>query len=330
VFNRRLLLVSAGLLLSLTLFVREVSPAIADDPDCGLLLDCTMDGFYGDAGAGSGAWKIFKISGAPGIDLAPVEGWPKGPSVHLRGNKAPFDAGIFQTVAVTPGVGYHFDLAWAVETVDGRGWKDGYQINRRLGIDPNGGIDPNSPNVQWSSDYFGSGKFVLAIDGYAQAPMMTVFIRVINPYTDHVVDVYLDTPSLKVNAGMAPIAVTAPTATQKPSPPPTNPPPTNPPSTARPSLVPTEVPEAPTGTEVATESAAPTETSVETETPEVIATSTRFPTRTLRLTSTPVVDQGTITRTQALLVVSAAGILAIVLALALFALAFFYWLRAKG
>jgi hypothetical protein len=333
VIDRRMILVSAGLLLSLTFFLNGVQRARADNPDCGLLLDCTMDGFYGDAGAGSGAWKTFTVSGTARFDLAPVEGWPKGPSVHLRGNNTPFDAGIFQTVAVTPGVGYHFDLAWAVEQVDGKGWQSWYQVNRRLGIDPYGGKDANSPNVQWSPDYLGSGKFVLALDGYAQGPTMTVFIRVNNPYTDHVVDVYLDTASLKENTGMPPIAVNAPTATQPPPPPtnpvPTNPVPTNPLPTARLISIPTQVAEGATETQVPTEVAAPSETLEPSETPLSSETSTRFPTRVRRPTPTPVVEQGTFTRTQALVLVGAAGTVAIVVAGAFFILAFVYWLRSR-
>lgn len=329
--NRKILVVSACLLLALTFFVRDIRPVSADNPDCGLLLDCTMEGFYGSAGAGSGPWKVFKLSGTPAIDLAPVEGWPKGPSVHLRGNNSTFDAGIRQTVAVTPGVGYHFDLAWAVETIDGKGWKDGYQINRRLGIDPYGGTDAGSANVQWSSDYVGSGKFALALDAYAQGPSLTVFIRVDNPYGDHVVDVYLDTPSLKENTSMPPIVVAAPTATQQ------SVPPTNPPPTARPTREPTEVAEAPTEvvvepteTEAPTETIEPSDTPQSVETPELSATSTKLPTRPRRPTPTAVADQTFFSRTQALVVVGGAGLIAVLLAGVLFILAFVYWLRSRG
>jgi hypothetical protein len=323
VFNRWMIPVSAGLLLALTFSVRNVQPVRADNPDCGLLQDCTMDGFYGDSGAGSGAWKMFKLSGTPGIDLAPVEGWPKGPSVHLRGTNVPFDAGIRQTVAVTPGLGYHFDLAWAVETIDGKGWQDGYQINRRLGIDPFGGTDANSPNVQWSSDYFGNGKFALAFDSYAQAPLMTVFVRVGNPYTDHVVDVYLDTASLKVNTGMPPITVNAPTPTQPPAT-------RAPSSTARPTREANVVALAPTPTEMPSETIVPTATVEPSDTAEPSATSTRLPTRVRRFTPTAVVEDGTTTRTQALVVIGATGLVGIGVAGILFALAFFYWLRSKN
>lgn len=227
---RNVFTTGAAILLALLFFANLTNPAHADPPPtCGLLQDCYMAGFYGDEGAGSGIWKIFGNS--PGIGLAAVEGWPSGPSVQMHSENRPFDGGIYQQVPVEAGKGYHFDLAWAVETVDGKGYQDWYQVNRRLGIDPFGGTDPNSPNVQWSADHFGSGKFVLALDAYAKAPVITVFIRVTNPYNDHVVDVYLDTASLNVNSGMAPIQITQPTVTPPPPPPTTVP-------TAKPTRVP--------------------------------------------------------------------------------------------
>ncbi len=315
-------MLSAALLMALALLAPDVELVSADNPDCGLLQDCQMDGFYGDSGAGSGAWKIFKISGAPGIDLAD-EGFPRGPSVRLHGANMPFDAGIYQTVSVTPGLGYHFGLAWAVEKLDGKGWENGYQINRRLGIDPFGGTDANSANVQWSADYFGNGKFDLGIDSYARATYMTVFVRVNNPYSDHVVDVFLTTASLKVNTGMSTIQVTAPTPTQPPA--------TVPPSpTARPTRAPTAVAIAPTETQAPTETAAPTATLPPTQTPEPSETLARIPTRPRRITPTPVVEGGTPVRLQALLVIGSIGTVGIVIAGILFALAFIFWRRAKN
>lgn len=328
VVNRNLLLMGAALVLALTFFVRYIQPAMADNPDCGLVLDCTMDGFYGTSGAGSGPWKPFLISGSRGIGLAPVEGWPKGPSVQLHGQNSPFDAGIFQTVAVTPGLGYHFDLAWAVETIDGKGWHSGFQINRRLGIDPYGGTDPNSSNIQWSSDYFGSGKFDLALDAYAQSASMTVYVRVNNPYTDHVVDVYLDTASLKVNSGMAPISVNAPTATFAPET-------IAPSATSRPTKQLTAIALAPTEQEIPTET---TEATIASEATEPIApsetlvspaTSTKLPTRVRRTTPTPIPEDGSDSRTQALVFVGLTALVGVGLAGLLFALAFIYWLRSR-
>lgn len=329
---RQLVAISAAVALALVFFATSAPLTFAAPPDCGLIQDCYMNGFYGNGtGAGSGPWKIFKIAGLAGIDLAPVEGWPSGPSVHLRGSNSPFDAGIYQTVAVTPGTGYHFEVAWAVEQVDGKGYQNWYQINRQLGIDPFGGKDATSPNVQWSSDYFANGKFDLAFDGYARASTMTVFIRVSNPYNDHVVDVYLDTATLHVNNDMAPISVAAPTATQPPAAP-TNPPPTKPPATARPTRAPTQVAVEETATDEPTDTPQPSATIAPTDTVEPSDTPTKLPTRSRRATPTPApaVEASTSTNFLALGLIGLTGLGGIVAAGILFALAFVYWRRARG
>jgi len=243
--------VSAAILLSLLFFAYLSPRAHAQDPGCGelrggLLQDCGFVDFYGNEGAGSGVWKIFKLSGNAGIGLHPSDAWPKGPAVWIKGN-APFDAGIFQQVKVTPGKGYHFTLPYAVVNLDGRGWSEDNQVNRRLGIDSLGGTDPNSPNVKWSPDYFGKAKVTESIDWdeYARAETITVFIRVQNPYTDKNVDVFIDSPALIENTSMPAIQIAPPTPTPlPPSPPPTAKPTRVPAATQEPTAEPelTEIP----------------------------------------------------------------------------------------
>lgn len=288
-----------------------------------------MDGFYGNSGAGSGPWKPYKISGSVGFDLAPYEGVP-GPSVHLKSTNSSFDAGIRQTVQTTPGTGYIFKVGWAVEQVDGKGWQDWYQINRRLGIDPFGGTDPNSANVQWSPDYFRNGKFDLAFNAYAQASSMTVFIRVSNPYPDHVVDVYLDAAGLKEDTSMPPITAAAPAPTQPSA--------TEVPPTAKPTREPTAVALAPTETEVPVDASTPTEIPVAesaTETPESTATTqptetpAKTPTRVRRPTPIPTIVQETTLRTGAFVAIGATGLIGVGLAGGLFGLAIYYWFRSR-
>lgn len=225
---------SAAFVLALVFFATPY-PSEAQGPTCGLLQDCTFDNFYGDAGACSGAWKCPDPNG---IGLIEGEGWPKGPSVIMTGD-APFDRTIYQRVPVTPGKGYKFSVPFAVVNIGGRGWREGDQVNRRVGIDPFGGTDPNSPNIKWSNDFFGKGRFdddQLQVNEYARAPLITVFIRVINPYDGQHVDVFIDTPSLIENPDMPPIQA-EPTATPLP---PTQPPPPQP----RPTRVPTVAPKA--------------------------------------------------------------------------------------
>lgn len=220
--------VSAAILLALFYFAVPQPQVYAAEGDCGYLQDCQFDKFYEPEGACSGVWQCFTISPQrPGIQLAEHEGRPRVPSVMLKSNSFAFDSGIFQRVAVTPGKGYTASLLWAVERIDGVPYQDGYQINRRIGIDPFGGTDPNSPNIKWSSDYFGSGKFAdgeIRTDEYARSDFITVFVRVNNPYGDKVVEVYLDSAALFENNDMAPIEVVSPTVTP-PLPPPTEPPP---------------------------------------------------------------------------------------------------------
>jgi hypothetical protein len=249
VMVRKMFAVGAAVLLALLFFAFSSHSASAQDPKCGLLPDCTFDGFYGDEGACSALWKCDNPSG---IGLTESEGWPKGPSLTFAGD-APFDRKVWQRVAVTPGKGYRFSCPFCVVNINGQGWHEGDQVNRRLGIDPYGGTDPNSPNIKWSNDFFGKGRFQddeLQVSEYARADHITVFIWVNNPYGDRHVDVFVDTVGLFENPDMPPIQITQPTVTPPP-PPPTAPPAANatrvPPTTApeptqEPTLAPTDEP----------------------------------------------------------------------------------------
>ncbi|MCC7161578.1 MAG: hypothetical protein IT331_03720 [Anaerolineae bacterium] len=244
---RKMFAVSAAVLLALLFFAGSGQRLYADEGDCGYLIDCQFDKFYEPEGACSGVWKCFTISPQrPGISLADHEGRPRVPSVMFRSTNLAYDSGLYQQVAVTPGKGYTASLHWAVERINAVAYQDGYQINRKVGIDPFGGTDPNSPNIKWSNDYFDSGKFAaeeIRVDEYARADTITVFLRVINPYGDKVVEVYLDSPALFDNNDMAPIQVSAPTVTPPP-PPPTDPPPPPEPTIVPPptDVLPTDVP----------------------------------------------------------------------------------------
>ncbi len=97
----------------------------------------------------------------------------------------PYTAGIQQTVGgLTPGLGYGFHAAMltiyqtsAPPAVDGTMFK-------QVGIDPAGGTDPQAPGVVWSPpndrDEFLDIQQRVAV--YAEAPTMTVFVRVLSPY----------------------------------------------------------------------------------------------------------------------------------------------------
>ncbi len=331
--RRNLIALGAALLLALVLAVRNTPPVVAVTWDCGLLQDCGFDNFYGDAGAGSGPWKVFKTSGASGLSLIQSDGWPSGPSLKVSGD-VPFESGVYQQVPVTPGNGYTLSLAYAVVNINGGGWHEGDQVNRRLGIDPNGGTNPSAGSVTWSGDYFARGKFdddVLQVSEYAKSPTITVFIRVINPYGDRHVDVFIDAAKLVLNSGMAPIQVTAPTATR----PPTAVPPTAAPATARPTRAPATP--APVATDVptdipATDKPAAAADALASPTTHVPDTPTRIPTRVRRTvapapTSTP--DTGISTQVLAISAIGITSLCGVGVALVLLGIAFWYWRRSK-
>lgn len=196
-------------------------------------------------------------------------GLAKGPSLWIYGDAIPFDGGVYQVVAVTPGHGYHFEVAWAVVRHGGVAVHDDSQLIRQVGIDPYGGANPLSPNVQWSGEYTGSGKFApeLAIDQYAQSDHITIYLRAQNHYTDSRAEVFFDHAILTEN-GAPPIAVATPTVR---------------PPTATPK------PAAPTRPRVAVVAPTSTSTPEPTLTVTPVPTETREPTatRTPRATATP-------------------------------------------
>lgn len=222
---------SAAILLALIFFALQPNAAHAEDPKCGLLQDCTFDNFYGDTGACSGVWNC---DAPQNLQLTEGEGWPSGPSLTFVGN-SPFQRKVFQRVAVTPGKGYRFFCPFCVVNVDGKGWHEGDEVSRRLGIDPFGGTDPSAGTIKWSNDFYGKGRFdddELQVSEYARADHITVFIWVINPYEGKHIDVFVDTPGLVENPDMPPIQIAAPTVTPPP------PPPINIPATAKPTREP--------------------------------------------------------------------------------------------
>ncbi len=241
--------------------VHAQSAPINADPD--------FDGFYGTGDGNPGAWKPFKISNpGPTIWKHTTEGWPKGPSLWIYLDAKQFDGGVYQVIPVKAGRGYHFEVAWAVVRHSGNLVRDDVDFIRQVGIDPFGGTDPLSPNVQWSMEYRGTGKFPpeLAVDQYARADKITLFIRAKNLYTDSRNEVFFDHAVLTENPGMPPIQIAPPTATLAPT---ATARPASPTiartRTAAPSITPTF---APTATALPTNTAEPTVT----RTPRATAT----------------------------------------------------------
>lgn len=116
-------------------------------------------------------------------------GWVErieGETSQMIVSTEPYTAGIYQRVTgLTPGVGYGFHAAMltifqssAPPAIHGK-------MIKQVGIDPAGGIDPQSARIIWSEpDSHDEGPWDVEriTAAYAQGPAMTVFVRVISPY----------------------------------------------------------------------------------------------------------------------------------------------------
>lgn len=114
---------------------------------------------------------------------------------------------------------------------------DPYAFYFRVGIDPNGGTDPFSSNVVWSSPYYHYDEFGLVgpLEGtVGESGAATMFMEAYGKWPNKHNDAYMDNPSLKL---------VAPGETPTPTPPP--PPPTSetPPTPQGPQYTPTPRPD---------------------------------------------------------------------------------------
>jgi hypothetical protein len=109
----------------------------------------------------------------------------EGDTSQLIISTEPYTAGIQQQAAgLTPGAGYGFHAAMlTIYQTSAPPAVHGTMI-KQVGMDPTGGTDPKASSVVWSEpDDHDEGPWdVTRITAtYAQAPTMTVFIRVISP-----------------------------------------------------------------------------------------------------------------------------------------------------
>jgi hypothetical protein len=156
-------------------------------------------------------WTGVLISGTPQLDSVRIRwgggcdgsGWVE----HLEGDDSlvfvaqdletppepgkPFDAAVYQPVAVTPGTAYSLS-GWMVSFCGGSATPsscpaDDY-MEKLLGIDPAGGTDPLGPNVMWVGDRrnFTESRWVnLRLAATAQSDHLTVFGRIRSPFQWH-------------------------------------------------------------------------------------------------------------------------------------------------
>lgn len=221
-----------------------------------LIFNCSFEKGWlnidlGEIGEG---WWYFVEAGQPAFVHSTFERRHGNTAQQIWSDGEAFTAGIYQQVSdVVPGMWYAAEVVWAAVVATG-----GDNVGRRVGIDPYGGTDPLSPNVIWGEEVWpDSEKFhALHLSAVAQAPTITLFVRVHVPYSLGVDQAFIDVVSLVVD-------------TTQPSPTPTPLPPTTTPTPLPPT--PTPVPPSPT----------PTYTPLPTDTPFPTFTPTPSPTSTL-------------------------------------------------
>ena len=167
-------------------------------------------------------WTGVLISGTPQLDSVRIRwgggcdgtGWVE----HLEGEDSlvfvaqdletppepgkPFDAAVYQQVAVTPGTAYSLS-GWMVSLCGGSATPSScpadYYMEKLLGIDPTGGTDPLSPNVIWVGDRrnFTESRWAnLRLAATAQGDLLTVFGRIRSPFQWHGNHAFVDGFSL--------------------------------------------------------------------------------------------------------------------------------------
>jgi hypothetical protein len=114
----------------------------------------------------------------------------------------PFDAAVYQQVAVTPGISYSLS-GWTLSLCGGSArptdCPPDYYMSKMLGIDPTGGTDPLAPTVTWVEDrrnFPESGWVNLRMGTTAQSPYMTLFARIRSPLRWHGNHAFVDAFSL--------------------------------------------------------------------------------------------------------------------------------------
>jgi hypothetical protein len=114
----------------------------------------------------------------------------------------PFDAAVYQQVAVTPGMAYSLS-GWMVSLCGGSATPNDcptdYYMEKLLGIDPTGGTDPLSPSVLWVGDRrnFTETRWLnLRLAATAQSDRLTVFGRIRSPFQWHGNHAFADAFSL--------------------------------------------------------------------------------------------------------------------------------------
>jgi len=196
-----------------------------------LIFNCSFErGWVGiDLGEIGERWGYFVEAGRPAFVHSTFERKHGNTAQQIWSDGEAFTAGIYQQVGdVVPGTWYTAEVVWAAVVAS-----DGDNVRRMVGIDPFGGTDPLSPSVIWGEEVWPeSEKFhVLHVSAVAQAPTITLFVRVNVPYSLGADQAFIDVVSLVADT-------TQPPLTPTPLPPTATPIPPSPTSTATPTPLP--------------------------------------------------------------------------------------------
>jgi hypothetical protein len=139
------------------------------------------DGFHAQTGIGGEVGNYFtgyNRTGNPAWLHDPVESMD-GDSQKIWSDGIAFSSGIYQVLTgKTVGISYQLS-AWAATTYTGAS-RDTYDTGQRIGIDPYGGTDRDSPNIVWTQTFWQNNiwhrNIVKAI---ARSTSVTVFVEVI-------------------------------------------------------------------------------------------------------------------------------------------------------
>ncbi len=210
-----------------------------------LLQDPGFEGPYVNRGRATlntpAAWPIWLQDGPHGYDWQnradKVTAFPhnNGPEVHsggaslnLDGGYTTFTAAVYQQVNVQPNTNLT-GSAWArLKTCDipkgfdncGSAVESGAFV--RVGIDPNGGTDPNSPSIVWSGNIMPHDTWLQAtVSATSAGSVVTLFLYVTQQWPSDLNKVWFDDASLVVGGaggsvpgqpGVPPTARPVPTA----------------------------------------------------------------------------------------------------------------------
>ena len=208
-------------------------------------MECANGGFVpqdGINGRVPQGWTASLLDGQPIINSAQIYflgSCNNGGVEHMEGKDAlvmvsqdietnpnpgkPFDAVVYQQVAVTPGKVYSLS-AWSVSFCGGsfnspNSCPTYAYIAKMAGLDPSGGIDPRAPGVTWTEDRqnFNVVRWAnLRLGVKATTGTMTVFVRIRSPFQWHGAHAIIDAVSLiegpTAGFGALPAQVNGPSA----------------------------------------------------------------------------------------------------------------------